>query len=327
MKKKIALLLAATMTLSAAVTGCGDKKDDTEATTAKSTETQTEKVTEATTAATEEVTTEEVTTEEVTEAPAPMVGASSSCLSVAVQDITWDEQNVRFKVVCTNNDTDSATFDFDRIVVNGCEWYGGIYETVEAGQTVEVEAEIRQDSNSIFKTVDAYQFTEVQEIVFYPDINTKDRDESKGIFETFKAYPTGLSEGQVQYPQYTPKDTDIVIIDEQNVKVIITSINPRSYTDIYYLYVENNSDKAITVSPVSEGYSENGEETKPVSNFIQLEAGERSSNIIYLHGKEITNFKGAYGVSDLETDRWGRDPFITGSFDINVADYDLDNEE
>ena len=242
-------------------------------------------------------------------------GVSNDYYSITIDNITWDEQNVTLDVTYTNNDELPAAFDLDIVDINGCRWYGGAYQNVEAGATVSATAQMRQDSNSIFDMIDAYAYVQPDEILIYPEVLNDDSDYEKSLTTPFTLYPTGLTSDEVVYPDYTPKDTDIVVIDEDDVKVVITSINPGNFKDIYYLYIQNDMDIKINCMLDDETYQENGEPVTPTSGWIEVYPGERVSSIIYLRGDDVESFSGTYIISDYDNDMWGEDPIYTGDFE------------
>lgn len=308
-KKLLALLLAGVMTCS--LVACG--KDTTEDTKA---DTATEESKKDDKKASKEEKTEEAKEE--------VFKGENEYYSITVENVAWNDGKITFDAICENKDDVNAKFDFDRVEVNGCIWYGGLYEDVPAGATNTYQVELRQDSNNIFDSVDAYAYTQPDEIKIYPEVRSEDYNSDKELTEPFVFYPTGKSADEVSYVDYTPKADDIVIIDDPNLLVCITAVNPESFKDIYYLYVENRTDKYIRCMLNQENYKENGEVVTPVSGWTDLYAGERQSAIIYLKGDEITSFAGTYEIFDFENDLFNENVLYSGDFDVNVADYDKD---
>ena len=327
MKKYTTLLLAAALmiTLSACSSSKGSSADTSASTeptgTPASTEQAEEEEADNTPASTETADSGETQTE----AAAADWSVSNDYYSVEVTDVEWDETQVYLKLTYTNNDTDKADFRMDHVTVNNCIWRGsGIYKAVDAGAAVTTEVTLRQDSNNIFDSFTVYDFAQPDEITFYTDIETEGSDSSKNLKDVFSIYATGLNEDAVVYPDYTAADSDIVVIDDDDFKLAIISVNPGSFTDCYYVYMQNDSDVYAKIAYTEDTYTENGESARDGFSWIALRPGERDCEIIYMKGDDVQSFGGTLQVTDFENDPWGDTILHSGEFSVNVADYDLD---
>ena len=280
MKKIFTLLLALVMVFSFAA--CGGEKDDS----AK----------KGTSDATENSTEEQKELIPVEFEPVVVVDDDNCYIEIVGYADDYIGKTIEIKLENRSDSTDYI-FSTDYVVVDGVEVQTLLYQQVNPGESAEAKISITGDD---LEKIGLTEYTDIA-LSFVVDNGTDIFSDAVVEGVVAHIYPYGEENASVFVRE--PKDTDVVIVDNEYVKVTVieSDFNILNWYDVY-TYIENKSDKQLCL--YMENVTVNGKGSSPFF-FPTVTAGNSTVNncmFIDLEDLEITD------VEEIE-------------FDLCITDY------
>jgi len=162
-----------------------------------------------------------------------------------INEVKDKKGSVEFSVYCENKTEETTLmFSVDNCAVNGCSIEPLWANSVAAGKKANDSIGFSAQELKLYgiETVDEFRF----------DLSVYDYDNwsaEKAVEDTFVVYPTGKNGEEVTYPRRGVTGSDIVFVDNDDMKVVITESGKGTFWAFYStLYLENKTDNTLMFS-------------------------------------------------------------------------------
>ena len=162
-----------------------------------------------------------------------------------INEVKDKKGTAEFSIYCENRTEDKTLmFSVENCVVNGCAidpfWAGSVAPGKKANDTF-----------TFSKTqLEQYDLSSVDELRF--KLNVYDYDDwfaDKFVEEEFIVYPTGKTEGEVTPVRRSDESTDVLIVDNDDLKYVICESGEGTFWAYYItVYMENKTDSPLMFS-------------------------------------------------------------------------------
>ena len=131
------------------------------------------------------------------------------------------------------------------------------------------------------------------------------------INDVFSVYPTGKTVGELSYIPRTEAATDETVLDEQDVKLVITGLKQDEFTETSLeFYIENNSKKTLNFT--GENVVIQGASLDSTAS-ITIDAGKKAYHSMYLSSDELKK----NGISDIKEIKFNMKVRVADIFDMS----------